>query len=374
MKREAGFTLIEVMVATAIMIVILAATVSALTDAVRATQAVTLMADTQENLRAGMNYVVRDISQAGEGIPNTGVTIPSSGVNWPATGIKFSTSGTNWTALPAISPGYRLGPTTGTSGNATDVVTIVYADNTLLDTTFTPAHWLNEFPVNLAASCPNGLISTSGTAPSITVTAKFDGTNCVNINTGNTGLAIGDLILLQNNASTCGGGNSVVSSAACDSSAPGSSMALRVVTAINTGTNTITMAPGDAFGLNGGAIPTGTITASRLWMITYYINNSNTARPQLMREVNLNGAYAVGDVLENLQVFYDIVSPGSNPPSLAAEELENPTFAQLPYIRDAYIFLFARSENKFLMNSNYVRNNLESVVSVRGLSFYNEYN
>jgi prepilin-type N-terminal cleavage/methylation domain-containing protein len=50
-NREAGFTLLEVLVATTLMLVILAATLGTLTDAIHATEGVTLMADTQENLR-----------------------------------------------------------------------------------------------------------------------------------------------------------------------------------------------------------------------------------------------------------------------------------------------------------------------------------
>ena len=61
------------------MLVILAATMGTLTDAIHATEGVTLMADTQENLRAGMNYIVRDLVQAGEGLPQTGITIPNTG-------------------------------------------------------------------------------------------------------------------------------------------------------------------------------------------------------------------------------------------------------------------------------------------------------
>jgi len=114
-------------------------------------------------------------------------------------------------------------------------------------------------------------------------------------------------------------------------------------------------------------------TATRVWMITYYVDNSNPSRPQLMRQVNLNPAKAVGDEVEHLQVFYDILNAGSSPVTVSAE-VENPTVAQLPYIRDAYIILYARSDDKFSLSNNYVRNNLETVVSIRGLDFYNEFN
>ncbi len=367
MRRETGFTLLEVLVATVVMLIIVAATVGALTDAVHAIQGVTLMADTQENLRAGMNYIVRDLTQAGEGIPQNGITLPTTGVTWPGTGIKFSTAGANWSALPAISPGYQLGPTTSTSGNATDTLTLVYGDTTLQDSN---NNWLNKYPVNLASSCPKGAVTTSGSTTTIT----FD-PNCVNINTGNTALAAGDLILLQNNAGTCTNANSIIGSASCDASSQGTSMALLYISNVSLGANKITISAGDPFGLNGASIlPTGTVTATRVWMITYYVDNSDSTKPQLMREVNLKGATAVGDVIENLQVFYDILDPGSSPPAFAATQLEAPTYAQLPYIRDAYVFLGARSSDSYMQNGRYFRNNLETAISIRSLNFYNQFN
>jgi len=378
MKRQNGFSLIEVLISTAVMIGIVGATVGALTDATHATQAVVMMADTQENLRAGLNYITRDLTQAGEGIPQGGIAIPTTGVVWPGTGGNFASGSpaANWSVLPAISPGYQLGPATTTSNVKTDVVTIAYGDTTLQDTNFTPAHWLNEFPVNLASSCPAGTFANSGSSPNVTTTVTFDATNCVHINTGNTGLAVGDLILLQNNASSCSGGNSIIASASCDTNSNGGSMVLRTITAVNNSTNRITFAPGDAFGLNGRAtLPAGTWTATRVWMITYYIDISNTARPQLMREVNLKGAVAVGDVIENLQVFYDLLDPNANPPAiLSPQEQESPAVANLPYIRDAYVFLAARSSTSYGSSGKYFRNNLETVVSIRGLAFYNEFN
>jgi hypothetical protein len=91
-----------------------------------------------------------------------------------------------------------------------------------------------------------------------------------------------------------------------------------------------------------------------------------------MRQVNLNAAKAAGDEVEHLQLFYDILNAGSSPVSVSAE-VENPTLAQLPYIREAYIILYARSDDKFSLSNNYVRNNLETVVSIRGMDFYNEF-
>ena len=373
-KRAAGFTLVEVLVAVTVMLVILAATLSTLTDAIHATEGVTLMADTQENLRASMNYIVRDLVQAGEGLSQTGITIPNSGTSTPTSAVNrpgpsgIGTFPTSWSVLPLISPGPLLGPATNATGaTKTDLITVVYADNTLLDSN---QHWLNEFPINTpgggtncsgATPKANGTIVTSGSTTTIT----FDST-CVNINTGNTALAGGDVILLQAN----GGGMALLS---ISSATPASNQIV-----FNSTT--------DPFKLNNSGQAAGTIsqiqspagsgtytttTATRIWMITYYVDNSNPNTPMLMRQVNMKPAQEIGEVIDNIQFIYDVVAASSSPPTVSS--YTSPTAAQLPYIRDIYVWLFGRSESTFSVTKQYFRNNLQTAVSIRSLNFYNEF-
>ena len=375
MKRPSGFTLVEVLIAVTVMMIILAVTLSMLTDAIHTVEGVSLMADTQQNLRAGMNYIVRDLVQAGVGIPQGGVTIPNTaGVSavtrpgpYTAPATSFGTFPAAWTVIPAISPGFQLGVTTDTSGVNTDLINIIYADNTLIDLNL---HWLNQFPVNTpgggvgcggVTKTPNGSIVTAGT----TTTVTFDA-SCININTGNTALAAGDLILLQ---------------------AAAGPMALLTVSTANLAGNSIVFSTADAYVLNNSGKTSGTIkqiqspvgsgtyattTASRIWMITYFIDKSIPTRPQLMRQVNLRPAQTVGDATENMQFIYDILNAGSTPPSVTTD-VANPTLAQIPYIRDVYISLFARSESPFSVSKKYFRNNLQTAVSIRSLNFFNEF-
>jgi prepilin-type N-terminal cleavage/methylation domain-containing protein len=410
MKRNTGFTLIEVLVAVALMLIIMAATLRTLSDAIHANEGVTLMADTQENLRASLNYMTKDIIQAGEGIPQGGITIPNSGGGAPVSALNRPlpvgapppvTFPVSWPALPAIEPGFQLGLPSLTPnplvaggtivGTNTDMITVLYADTTLQDAA---GNWLNRYPIRQApaATCaaappsPNGTIVTVGG----TTTIAFDPT-CININTGNTAINVGDLILLQNNASGCGSGGAMVASDSCDAntpSAPGN-MALLAVTGVNLPGNTITLGCGDAFALNCSGQPAGTITqiqapaglysnvevtATRVWMVTYYISNANPLRPMLMRQINFNPAQPVGEVIENINIFYDVLAAGSSPPTLVQPyRNEAPTYAQTAYIRDCYIVLFARSENPYSQTGTYFRNNLQTVVSIRGLDFYNEF-
>ena len=62
----------------AILVIIAAAAVGALVQAQHVTQAVALQANAQQNLRAGMHSLVHDLTQAGEGIPTAGITIPTT--------------------------------------------------------------------------------------------------------------------------------------------------------------------------------------------------------------------------------------------------------------------------------------------------------
>ena len=48
-------------------------------QAENASQIVGYQASTQENLRAAMHFIVRDLTQAGEGIPQGGLTVPNTG-------------------------------------------------------------------------------------------------------------------------------------------------------------------------------------------------------------------------------------------------------------------------------------------------------
>lgn len=377
MKREAGFSLIEMLVAVAILVTIVGACLAALTQGIQATQGVSLMADTQENLRAGLNYMVRDLVQAGESIPQGGIPLPNTAagvvnVNEPSPPTRAYKFPAASTVLSAITPGFGLGLQTATPDpnnpgatllgpNNTDMITMIYADNSLIDNTIpaTP-HTLNEFPIFLAPSggnpgCPGGSISANGG------TVVFDIT-CVNINTGNTGLRAGDLIMFQN----------------------ANGVSLQCITSV--AGQVVTFAAGDPYKLNQTGLPNNTLpstaaggvypptTATRIWMITYYIDsNTNPQRPVLMRQVNFNPPVAVAEVIENLNVTYDIVNALATAPAVNAPQIIAPdTPAQ---IRKVNLLLAARSETAYGQGKTmgYFRNNLQTEVSIQSLSFFSLY-
>ncbi|MGC1998950.1 MAG: prepilin-type N-terminal cleavage/methylation domain-containing protein, partial [Candidatus Acidiferrales bacterium] len=76
MNRQKGFSLIELLVSMAIVVGVVSTAIGALMQAEHATQLVGYEANMQEGLRAGMHFLVRDLTQAGEGIPQGGIELP----------------------------------------------------------------------------------------------------------------------------------------------------------------------------------------------------------------------------------------------------------------------------------------------------------
>jgi len=387
MKKIAGFTLIEMMIAMAVTMVLLYAAVLTFRDANSSNQVVTQAADMTENFRAALNNIELDLQQAGMGIPVGGINIPytSNGsttspcsttpaINRPKLGGTTTFPQCNST-LPAVEPGNMLGPsitapdaTSGTvanPGSITDEITVLYADNTL---------GLDSDPVNkpatpgppASAGCPNGSLKLSGS----TLTATFDA-SCVNLDPSATnGIKIqaGDLVMFTNTNGT----------------------AMLAVTGVSG--QVLTFAPGDAFHLNGRTETSGTIQqletggascgggtacfpptlATRVWMITYYLDNT-TAPPfvRLVRQVNMYPAAPVGETLENLQFTYNFVDGVTNP----TNQPTVPTGNSESQIRSVNVVLAARSSYQVRQGNQslFARTNLQTQVSLRSLAYTNPY-
>lgn len=361
MKREKGFSLIEAMVATAILVVVVAATLTTLQDALHTSEAITSMADMQDNLRAGMNLMARDLVQAGSGIPIAGVLIPYTGagvagpvplpINRPSPPTLAYTFPVQAT-MTAITPGYQMG--LASLGIKTDMITILYADNTL--------PWNTMAPINNTANpACNGVIAVNGS----TITFNTTTAGCATLVSGNVSVTPGDLLMLTSTSQ--------------------STNIIQEVTAV--AGNTLTFAAGDAFGFNGVTAGSGTIVqlqnpkgtfppikATRVWMITYYLDTiTDPQRPQLMRQVNFRPAQAVGQVIEDLNISYDITNPVGTP--LPATNVGQPTAPDTPsQIRKVNLYMGARSEAPYSVTQQFFRTNLWTQVSMRALAFQNLYN
>jgi prepilin-type N-terminal cleavage/methylation domain-containing protein len=374
MKRQRGFTLIELMVSMSIVVSVVAIATDALMQAEHVTNMVTYEANTQENLRAGMHFMVRDLMQAGEGIPQGGISLPytaTSAVNRPGTATIFPAT---YITLPAITPGSLTGqlatsinPVTNAvlTGTNTDIINIIYADNVLVDAA---GHYLYSYPVVQAApSAPvcAGTISATGASVSL-APACFTMPGVTNP------ITAGNLIMFHNQNGT----------------------ALEYVTSV--AGQTINFSGGDPAGLNQTGLANGTVaslattpgvfpptTVTRVWMVSYYVDATTATDPQLIRQVNYPGYPAgapvnppttIADDIENLGFSYDITSSTDavgvypNGPGNVATPVLPDTPAQ---IRAVNVFLAGRSENTYTAETTptFLRNNLSSQVSIRSLSF-----
>jgi len=385
LKKIAGFTLIELMIAMGVTMILLYGAMIAFRDASQSNQVVAQGSDMSENLRAGLNMIQLDLQQAGAGIPTGGISIPYTApcgttprINRPGltAGFTFPYPGaTCESTIPAVEPGSQMGPyitapdaTTGTAANPnsiTDEITMLYADNTA---------GLDGVPINQPASagppavagCPAGSLQLSGT----TFTATFDIT-CVNISDTTKANLVpintGDLIMFSNPKGT----------------------ALLTVTGV--AGQVLTFATGDAFKLNGRSESGGTIQylqtspacggaascfpttlATRIWMISYYLDNiTSPPYTRLIRQVNFNSPTPVGETLENLQFTYNFVDGVTNP----ANQNSVPTGNAEANIRSVNVYLGARSSQSVRQGSTsiYARSNLMTQVSLRSLAYVNRY-
>jgi prepilin-type N-terminal cleavage/methylation domain-containing protein len=386
MKRDNGFSLIELLVSLVILVIVVAAVTSALIQAQQVSDGVALQANTQENLRAGMHFLVRDLTQAGEGIPQAGISVPvtaggASLINRPGITGTFPTT---YTVLPQVTPGWEIGqlaltvnPQTGavlSGGLQTDVINVLYADNTVVSSAAcvlgaASACALSGLPVAQALPATpvcKGVIAASG------LTVTMDPT-CFTMPGGPVPIAAGNLIMFQNSNGT----------------------ALEYVTAV--AGNVITFAAGDPAGLNQTGLPGGTVTQlnvaatpttiTRVWMVSYYINSTNALDPQLIRQVNYpnfpsaanayNAPQQVADCIENLSFSYDVITntPG-NYGAVGPGDAAQPIAPDTPFnIRAVNVTLAGRSEHPFHSSAVpvYLRNNLSTQVSIRGLAFVNQF-
>ena len=390
MKRDNGFSLIELLVSLAILVIVVAAVTSALIQAQQVSDGVALQANMQENLRAGMHFLVRDLTQAGEGIPQAGINVPvtagaASLINRPGIAGTFPTT---YTVLPQVTPGWEIGqvaltvnPETGavlSGGLQTDVINMFYADNSVVSSAacaLGPASAcpLNGLPVQIAATVgPPATTACKGVIDPTGLTVTMDPA-CFTMPGGPVPIAKGNLIMFQNNIGT----------------------ALEYVT--NVAGNIITFAAGDPAGLNQTGLPGGTVaqlnvaatptTITRVWLVSYYIDSTNPLDPQLVRQVNYpnfpsaanayNPPQQVADCIENLSFSYDVITatPGSYG-AVGPGDAAQPIAPDTPFnIRAVNVTIAGRSEHPFHSSAApvYLRNNLSTQVSIRGLAFVNQF-
>ena len=328
-----GFSMVELLIGMSITLVVLATTLGALTDGLKMSDTAKLLTQMQHNARSGLKLVTRDLMQTGQGIPKGSITIPSgTGANLitrPGPGSLTYPAGT--VVLPAVTTGQGLGGVV--HGRVTDVISMIYADATLA---------LNATP----------LVTIAVDGSTIDVDPGTD------ITDPGTGIQPGDFIMFSN------------------------AMGNAIQEATNVQNQTVSFGTSDTMNFNQPGAPTGSIvglqdgpgtypptTATRIWMVTYYVDDTDPASPRLMRILNNQKPRPVALDVEDLQITYDLVDGYLNPAGVD-EPLPPNAPAQ---IRKVNLTLMTRSHTAQRTTGAYQYQTLKTQVSLRSLSFIDRY-
>jgi type II secretory pathway pseudopilin PulG len=333
MNKQQGFSSVEMLISTAITLLLLSGTMSALNGSFGHSKKAVMMSDLEQNLRAGMNLIVRDFINAGWGIPVGGIPIPSGEgaqtVYRPGPPGKTYVFTTN--TINAVNPGAGMGPSSG--GESSDIVSILFADSSL--------------PLNQS---PLASIAADGSMVTVNANTPILGANAIRP---------GDLVFL-NNAK----GKTML----CVTRIEGQKMYFDTT---------------DSFRLNQRAASEGSIlqlanddgtfpptTATRVYLATFYLDfTTDPNTPRLMRRINFGDGAPVALILDNFQLTYDLVDGISNP-----TKIDTPVDPNSPnQIRKANILISGRSAAKMDNSDDYLRRSLTTQVSLRSLSFVDRY-
>ncbi|MGH9508130.1 MAG: hypothetical protein ACRD2F_07525 [Terriglobales bacterium] len=335
-----GFSLLELLLASALTILILTVAFTLMDQLFSVAGEATQTAEMDQNLRAAADLITQDLTMAGAGIPIGGIPLPSkNGTPMPVTrpGVAAILFPATNLQISAITPGFGLGP--AQTGAAVDNA---YGDGSLTDSDeitlleVDDLSQINAYP----------LVSINSTGTQINFNA---GTN---FGTGPEKLAQGDLLLLENTNGS----------------------ALGMITSISG--DQVNLAVGDPLNLNQTSASSGNIaslatsgvypatTAYQVLMITYYLDFSRPSRPRLMRQVDDQMAQPVATGITGLQFSYDLSDGTTN-------DDRNPPNAN--EIRQVNLVISGRSEEPSLKTHQYYTNSIATAVAVRNLEFTNHY-
>jgi len=395
LSREHGFTLTEMMVSTAVVLMVLAGALSTFRNALAINDSAAQLADANQNLRAGTNQLIRDLLMAGRLIGTEGISMPTGpGVTFARPGpvamnFDMVADGDPTLQLPSISSGYQLGPII--NGSRTDIITIMTVDE-FMPIVATP-------PANPAApSGAEGTIAPDGSYVTFAATSQWIDGDTVN---DTPPIRVGDLVLYVGN-----NGNAIQTVTSIDTSAhrinfaPGDFFHFNQANATNqlagTGrplatlkrsntpaaTNVIwpTLCPATAALPNGPVMTAGSnfcpqVTLFRAMMITYYVDNTTTpGTPRLTRVLNNFPAQALAGVVEDLDLTFDLYDGTVNPTSVTGfpYTLNGTTYTE-NQIRKVNLHVGVRSETISKPTQDYVRNHITTSVNVRSLAAVDKY-
>lgn len=307
-SRHAGFTIVELLVATTVTLIALAGVAKVMTDAMNSNRAAKDMLDMNSHLRAAMDLIQRDMLQAGQGLPvGRRIGIPNDGasvaITRPGPTPLGACAGVSTfpidVSLAAISVGPGLGPTV--NGACTDVITLLSVDN-------------------LFGSIPLASIAADGSSAVVHNSTNISD----NPDAQSDNLRVGDLLMLTKGATSIlmqvtdiAGQQVMFGAGAADPLGLNQfDLGLAMLGTINQLKADAPVDP-DAPVMVGAVMQQGPTQASRIRMITYYVDTqTNPSVPRLVRSVGGSAPNAVAIGVQAFRLTYDIANQQTNPTSV----------------------------------------------------------
>ena len=385
-QRFSGFSLIELMVAMALGLIILGAASQAFKAGMTTSSLVSNRAEMQQNTRAALDLISKDISMAGAGLPPAGLQLPTGSgstlskvacnqlgqcylnnqnyaIGTVATAPTSTVSNYMYGVLPGSNNGMeKVGatsisgtiPAMASSGIIPDSITVAYVDFApqlnLFKGSFTDA---TGTVLNLAPPIP----FPAGVTPASDPAA---------------GIKVGDLLLVATSIGSCVGEVTSVAPYLTN----GATVTFASYDVLNI--NQPTAAAGNMKGIvSPGSYPgpwvaaSPSVSAQRLQVISYFLEVPAVGTPRLMRQVNGATAQPVADNIIDLQFSYDLCDSGNTGGTCATTQ-DPIAISQSPtQIHKVNIKVLGQS---LVTNGKDSQNmQLTSAVSTRNLSFKDRY-
>jgi Tfp pilus assembly protein PilW len=286
-QREAGFSLVELMVAMGVMIALTAVVMTYMADSIRISTATNEMTEAQQNLRTAQDFIARDLVAVGDGMED---------IKFPRLTKVFLNS--YLTKAPAADTNNTLG-----------VLGIVTSDD--------------QVPAGTTVPIP-------GTANTITLTTASDRLTVMRMdpdfNNGATISLAPGAVTNNGQTVTLPSGTNMAQFAVNDIYffTSGAGSAFGAVTAINTGTRVLSFSTGDRYGINQSTATSpinvvvvgGTKAASmlRMFVTTYFVDSTGLL---MRRVIGVAGGVGVNDTVVaehvvNLQFRYFLDQTDAN--------------------------------------------------------------
>jgi hypothetical protein len=339
---------------------------------------VTQRAETQDNMRAAIELMTKDIGLAGAGLPSDGLQMATAngatkvacnqGGTCYVLGDVYPDSGTGvinymYGILPGFSKGVEGGAVITNAPTATnDSITSIYCDYnfplTNFTFAFTSATQANVSLVN-AGVTPNNILAPGG-------------------------LVLGDLLLFVVSTPGNGAGNQG-NALGQTATAVGEITGLPAPSSGPQGTLAVNFAAGDALNVNqtganslaalaAADVAGTTLSACRLYAVTYFLQvppaGGTVQVPRLMRQVNGGNAIPVADNIINVQFSYDVINTQTG---TINANVSNPIAAGLSPALIQKVNIWVLGESMYTDKTRSQSMYLASSVSARNMSFCNSY-